>query len=220
MNQQPETVQLSAKESVCANCLVLVNGLQGWLFADSAPPSSHIPSIARNAKVADQRQHGIWPITTIFKRAPTKHSTDPSLVLVCELCAKAAVDNQLARRTVSAASFVPKPPQLEDLEIGERAMIRKLTGINLDTMTAAASQLKEGMVFPDLYPLGCGWWIKGEGSLSRSFEEDMQIKLNSVDARWRKDKEWPDWAAAVAGAADIPTKKGKVRVVDQGFRAS
>ncbi|KAJ7276753.1 hypothetical protein C8J57DRAFT_1584002 [Mycena rebaudengoi] len=165
----------------------------------------------RNSKINDQRPHGTWPFTSIFKRMPTKHPTDPSLVLVCDLCANAAEDGQLGRRTVSTASFVPKPPQLQDLNIGERAMIRKMSGINLDSMTAAASQLKEGMIFPDLYPLGCGFWVKGDGPLSRSFEEDMEIKLNSVDPRWRTDQEWPTWAAAVAG--------GKVELTELIARA-
>ncbi|KAJ7276763.1 hypothetical protein C8J57DRAFT_1223488 [Mycena rebaudengoi] len=136
----PFKVQLSAKESVCANCLVRVDGLQGWLSAAS----------------------------------------------------RAVAPSPLRR------SFL-NPPQLQDLNIGERAMIRKMSGINLDGMTAAASQLKEGMIVPDLYPLGCGFWVGGDRPLSHSFEDDMEIKLNSVDPRWRTDQEWPTWAAAVAG---------------------
>ncbi|KAJ7276669.1 hypothetical protein C8J57DRAFT_1583827 [Mycena rebaudengoi] len=188
-------VQLSAKES------------------GGYPPPVRRRRTVRNSKVNDQRPHGTWPFTSIFKRTPTKHPTDPSFILVCDLCANAAEDGQLGRRTVSSASFVPKPPQLQDLNIGERAMIRKMSGVNLDSMTAAASQLKEGMIFPDLYPLGCGFWVKGDGPLSRSFEEDMEIKLNSVDPRWRTDQEWPTWAAAVAGGKVIPTQKGRALVV-------
>jgi hypothetical protein len=54
----------------------------------------------------------------------------------------------------------------------------------------------EALLFPHLYPKSTGYWVDGKGDAARSFEEDMNIKLQSHDPRWRDDPEWPTWAAA------------------------
>jgi hypothetical protein len=191
---------------------VRVDG-QDWLPSAHPPPLSHIPNIKSDPRVRETRSAGTWPLTAILKRTPTKHPADPSLVLVCKMCSNAAAENQLARRTASAASFVPIPPELSRLTAAERAMIRNMTGIDVENTPVAELQLKESMVFPDLYPFGCGHWVKGDGPLSRSFVEDMEIKLNSVDGRWRDDEEWPVWAATVVGGGKVPILKGKYKMV-------
>ncbi|KAJ3291466.1 hypothetical protein HK104_006081 [Borealophlyctis nickersoniae] len=105
----------------------------------------------------------------------------------------------LAKRCVRRSMFSRIPDDLSELDMTQKRAMRMASA---PTKAKAKGKDLEAKCFPWIYPKGTGYWVDGKGDAARSFEEDMEIKLKSVDSRWRDDDEWADWAKARASGGD------------------
>lgn len=111
----------------------------------------------------------------------------------------------LIPRAPRLSMFSRIPREMQDLTLEERRALR-LAGC--PTPAKAKGKTVEALLFPWLYPLNTGMYADGtKGANCRSFKDDMEMKLNSADSRWRDDDEWATWAGLKAegkdGTADL-----------------
>lgn len=142
---------------------------------------------------------------------PTDHShTKPQVCKKChDLFDKGdglqGDPKDLIPRAPRLSMFSRIPRDMQDLTLEQRRALR-LAGC--PTPAKAKGKTVEALLFPWLYPLNTGMYADGtKGANCRSFKEDMEMKLNSADSRWRDDDEWATWAGLKAegkdGTADL-----------------
>ncbi|KAJ3041419.1 hypothetical protein HDV00_009399 [Rhizophlyctis rosea] len=191
----------SAPKSFCSNCCINIATQDAkYIPKTPAPPPNLLPNTAYAAANLDARPKGEWPCYHAVGEVPILCPTDTTKVLVCTPCNDLYLSggNQgdvklICKRSVRRSMFSRIPDELY-LELPERIALRK-KDLPKSKVKKNDKEL-EGKLFPWIYPKGTGYWVEGKGATARSFEEDMEIKLNSFDSRWRDDDEWAGWAAA------------------------
>ena len=155
--------------------------------------------------IDDVQKNRSDPAPPLVGEIPILCPTDTTKVQVCTPCHDLYLSagglgdiNLIVKRSVRRSMFSRIPEDIKYLELPERIALRK-KDLPKSKVKKNDKDL-EGKLFPWLYPKGTGYWVDEKtakaGKASRSFEEDMEIKLNSFDSRWRDDDEWAIWAAA------------------------
>ncbi|KAG0312381.1 hypothetical protein BGZ99_009542 [Dissophora globulifera] len=185
----------------CANCLVLLAGeAPFYIPVKAAPPPTPLSNTIYGAAALDNRPALRWPIHFILGDAPTLKPTDTTQVQVCKQChdlfnkggGSQGDPKDLIPRAPRRSMFSRIPEDMQDLSLEDR---RRLRLAGCPTPAKAKGKNVEALLFPWIYPASTGMYADGtKGPNCRSFVDDMEMKLNSADSRWRDDEEWVTWA--------------------------
>ncbi|KAG0340023.1 hypothetical protein BG004_006581 [Podila humilis] len=199
----------SNTRAACANCLVLLAGDPHYIPAKAIPPPTPLSNTAYDSAALDKRPPLKWPIHFILGDAPTLNPKDTTKVQVCKKChdlfdkgdGLQGDPKDLIPRAPRLSMFSRIPREMQDLTLAERRVLR-LAACPTAAKAKSKGKNMEGYLFPWLYPLGTGMWVDSKGANCRTFKDDMEIKLNSADSRWRDDDEWSTWAELQAEGKD------------------